>query len=305
MDFYHGVVHDGHMTYVQFVGIQEMVKNLGIVKFSDLGLVVTLAKLTPHGIQHHFGQRAQPCIVFNLVVLQLDALVLIVLAEVLLAFGFVVSHPQRPPAGLLLDFQPGVDVVSEEPFTGFVKLPHLIDVLDLVAQLDGSLQFGTAPRAGQDALVVGVVALGRSLQRTFGHFFLDTSRTQRKGEFTLMVVRQYGMVQCTRREDSALDDSEVEADVRVTRLRDEARMSFGVHAGLVHPRVQGGVVDVMDLLTRGHAMVQFDGIGTTPTEGVTRVERLDEFKAIHERLDVRGFFEASPIAFPHFHHVVP
>ena len=58
---------------------------------------------------------------------------------------------------------------------------------------------------------------------------------------------------------------EGDADVGVTRLRDEARMSFGVHTGFVHPWVQGGVVDVMDLLTRGDTMVQFDGIGTTPT----------------------------------------
>jgi len=121
-----------------------------------------------------------------------------------------------------------------------------------------------------------------------------------------MAVRQHGVVQFTRREDSALDDSKVEADVGVTRLRDEARMALGVHTGFVDLRVQGGVVDVMDLLTRGHTIVQFDGIGTTPTEGVTRVERLDELKGIHERLDVgRAFFEASPVAFPHFHHVVP
>ena len=163
VDLHHGVVRDGHVTHVQGIGIQEMVKGLGVVKFFDLGLVETLAELAPHGIQHHFGQHAQPCIVFDLVVLQLDALVLIVPVEVLLAFGFVVPHPRRPPAGFLLDFQPGVDVVSEEPLTGLVKLPHLIDVLDLVPQLDGFLQFGTTPRAGQDALVVGVGALGRSV----------------------------------------------------------------------------------------------------------------------------------------------
>ena len=87
-----------------------------------------------------------------------------------------------------------------------------------------------------------------------------------------MAVRQHGMVQFTRGEDSALDDPKVDADVGVTRLGDEARMSFGVHTGFVHPRVQGGVVNIMDLLARGHAMVQFDGIGTTPAEGVTRVD---------------------------------
>ena len=43
----------------------------------------------------------------------------------------------------------------------------------------------------------------------------------------------------------------------------------------------------MDLLTWGDMMVQFDGIGTTSAEGVTRVERVDEGKVIHERLDVR------------------
>ena len=103
-----------------------------------------------------------------------------------------------------------------------------------------------------------------------------------------------------------MEDPKVDADVGVTRLRDEARVSFGVHTGFVDPRVQGGVVDVMDLLTRGHAMVQFDDIGTTPAEGVTWVERVDELEGIHVRFDVgRGFFEASPLASPHFHHVVP
>jgi len=103
-----------------------------------------------------------------------------------------------------------------------------------------------------------------------------------------------------------LDETKVEVDVRVTRLGDEARMSFGVDARFVHPRVQGGVVDVMDLLTGGDMMVQFDGIGTTSTEGITWVERVNELKVSHKRLDIRGgFFETFPFAFPHFHHVVP
>ena len=83
-------------------------------------------------------------------------------------------------------------------------------------------------------------------------------------------------------------------------------MAFGVHARLVDPRVQGGVVNVLDLLTWGHTMIQFDSIGTTSTESVTWVEKVDEFKAIHERLEVRrGFFEAFPVTPPHFDDVVP
>ena len=104
MDLHHGVVHDGDVTHVHGIGIQETVKGLGIVKLLDLGLVETLSELAPHGIEHHFGQRAQTCFVFDLVVLQLDALVVLVLANVLLAFDFVVPQPQRPPAGFLLDF---------------------------------------------------------------------------------------------------------------------------------------------------------------------------------------------------------
>ena len=119
-----------------------------------------------------------------------------------------------------------------------------------------------------------------------------------------MAVRQHGMVQFTWRQDSALDEAKVEVDVRVTRLGDEARMQ--VDARLVHPRVQGGDIDIMDLLTAGDMMVQFDGIGTTSTEGITWVERVDEGQVSHKRLDLRGgVFEAFPLTSPHFHYVVP
>ena len=121
-----------------------------------------------------------------------------------------------------------------------------------------------------------------------------------------MTVRQHGMVQFTRGEHSTLDDTKVNANFRVTRLRGESRMTFGVDARLVDPGIQGGVVDVVDLLTRCHAMVQLDGIGASTTEGVTWVERVHELQGIHVRLDVgRGLFEAGPLAFPHFNDVVP
>ena len=218
MDLYHLVVYDGDVTYVHGIGVEELMKGLGIIKWLDLGLVETLSKLAPHGIEHHFGQGAQTWVVFDLIVLQPDALVLIVFAKVLLTFGFIVPDPRRPPAGFLLDFQLGVDVVSEESLTGLVKMPGLIDVLNLVPQLHRYVQFRATPRAGQDALLVGVDAFGRSLPWAFGHFFFHTRRTHRKGEFALMAVRQHGMVQGTRREDSALDDTKVEVDLRVTRL---------------------------------------------------------------------------------------
>ena len=98
----------------------------------------------------------------------------------------------------------------------------------------------------------------------------------------------------------------VNVNIRVTRLRDESWMTFGVDTGFVDPGVQGSVIDVVDLLTRCHVMVQLDGIGASSTEGVTGVERVHELQGIHVRLDVgRGLFEAGPLAFPHFNDVVP
>ena len=88
--------------------------------------------------------------------------------------------------------------------------------------------------------------------------------------------------------------------------RGHENVEVGVDARLVDPGVQGGVVDVVDLLTRCHVMVQLDGIGASSTEGVTGVERVHELQGIHVRLDVgRGLFEAGPLAFPHFNDVVP
>ena len=45
----------------------------------------------------------------------------------------------RPPTGFLLDFQPGVHVVSEQPLTGVGEMPDFVDVQDLVPELDGFL----------------------------------------------------------------------------------------------------------------------------------------------------------------------
>ena len=111
---------------------------------------------------------------FDLVVLQENSLVLVVVKDVPLTLCFVVPYPVRPPAGFLIDFEPGVDIIFEEPFLDLRETPHLVDVLDFVAQLDRFVQLGGAPRTGQDSLVIGVSALVGSLQRGFDHFFFHT-----------------------------------------------------------------------------------------------------------------------------------
>ena len=124
--------------YIQAIGVQKLVEGLGVIKFLDLGLVEALSKFTPHGIEHHFSQGTQPWILFNFVVLQLDALLLVVIIDVGLSLFFGVDS-FGPPTGFLLNFQPSVDVVSEQPLTGFFKMPDFIDVQDLVPELNGFL----------------------------------------------------------------------------------------------------------------------------------------------------------------------
>ena len=70
VDFPEVVVDDGHVTDIQGVGIQETMEGMRVAEFHHLDLVETLPELVPNGIQHHFGQSAESCIVLDLVVLQ-------------------------------------------------------------------------------------------------------------------------------------------------------------------------------------------------------------------------------------------
>ena len=121
-----------------------------------------------------------------------------------------------------------------------------------------------------------------------------------------MTVRQDRMVEMTWRQDFAFDEAKVLTDVGVTRIEDDTRMSFGVDTRLVHPRVQGGHIDVMDILSGGDMMVQLDSIGTTPAKSVAWIQGFCQVKGPQVRSDVQGgVFETGPITFPHFHDSEP
>ena len=305
MDLHQVVVDDRDVSYVQSTGIQETVESLRVVKGLELGFVEPLSKLAPHGIEHHFGQGAEPFIHLDVVVLQLEAFLLEVVFDVLLFFFFGVDS-LGPPTGFLFDFEPRVDVIFEEPLAGLVKMPDLVDVLDLVPELDGFGQFRTAPCPRQDPLLVRMDAFHGSVPGTFGHFVLHTHCTEGKQEFAVMAVRQDRMVQFTRRQDLTLDETKVLVDVGETRGGDEGWMSLRVDTGFVDPRVQRGDIDVMDLLTGGDMMVQLDGIGTPSTERVAGIQGCCELKLGHKRTDIRGgVFETGPFTFPHLDDRVP
>ena len=114
------------------------------------------------------------------------------------------------------------------------------------------------------------------------------------------------MVQFVGRQDLTLNETKVRVDVGVTRGGDETRMPLRVDTGFVDPWVQGGDIDVMDLLSGGDTVIQLDGIGTSSTEGVAGIQGVCELKLGHKRTDIRGgVFETSPFTFPHLNDRVP
>ena len=77
------------------VAVQELVEGLRINEFSDLHLVVALAKFAPHGVRHHLGQGALSGIAIDVVVIQVDAFPSRIVVDV--AWLSWVVHPAGHP----------------------------------------------------------------------------------------------------------------------------------------------------------------------------------------------------------------
>ena len=93
---FHAVFGQGaDVPDIILVAVQELVEGLRIDEFSDLDLVVALAKFAPHGVQHHLGQGTLSGIAIDVVVIQVDAFPSRVVVDVLgLAFlGGTAGHP--------------------------------------------------------------------------------------------------------------------------------------------------------------------------------------------------------------------
>ena len=72
-----------------------------------------------------------------------------------------------------------MDVCMYEAFRGFGKMPDFTDVLDLVAQRKGFLQFRGAPRTSESMFMIRVSTLVGSLQ---GGWSICLAHRWRRGE---------------------------------------------------------------------------------------------------------------------------
>ena len=82
-------------------------------------------------------------------------------------------------------------------------------------------------------------------------------------------------------------------------------MSNRVETVFVGPRVEGREIEVVDLFIVLDHVMQLDGIGAPPEEGVTRLEPGHEFERLDE--STHGLvllLEFGPFAFPHDDHVI-
>jgi len=101
-------------------------------------------------------------------------------------FVFGGVAPGRVASGFLLDFEPSVDLIGEEPLLSFFEVPDFVDLLDDVTHLDGFTEFGCAPGPSQHALVVGMGAMVRLVEQWFGHLFFQAGAAEWEREFAVV-----------------------------------------------------------------------------------------------------------------------
>ena len=108
------------------------------------------------------------------------------------------------------------------------------------------------------------------------------------------------MVQSVGREDLAFDQTEVGADVGGAGFVVDLGMPNGVETVFVGPRVEGGEIDVVDRFIVLNLVMQLDGVGASPEEGVARLKSRREVEGLDE--STHGLvllLELGPFAFPH------
>ena len=114
------------------------------------------------------------------------------------------------------------------------------------------------------------------------------------------------MIQSVGRQDLAFDHTKVRGNVGGVGFVDDDGMPDRVETVFVGPRVEGREIEVVDLFPVLDHVIQLDGIGTSPEEGVSRLASGHEFERLDESTHALVLLnELGPLAFPHGDDVVP
>ena len=273
------------------------------------GLAEVFPEFSPERVEHQLGGGFLAGVLLYALGIEVDALASVVVSDVLL-FLLGSAGPTRVAGRLLLDLEPGVDVLGKEPRATlrFGKVPDFVDRQNRVPLFHGLDEFGGAPGPAQGALVGGVGAAMTSLEERFWHLGLDVLGAEGKGEFARVTMGQHGMVESERRENVHLGQSKVPRDVGVAGVGRDLGMPDGIGLRLVDPRVQRRHVQVFDLFPSGRVglVMQFDGVGASAEKGVPRLQGVHPVAGSQEGLERDVGLDLSvPVALPENAEPVP
>ena len=110
------------------------------------------------------------------------------------------------------------------------------------------------------------------------------------------------MIQTVGWKNLAFHQTEMGQNVCPLGFADDNGMADWVEAVFVDPGIEGGEIEAKDLFPVLHHLIQFDGIGASTEERVSRLESGDKFEGVDEL--THGFallLDSFPFAFPHDH----
>ena len=116
-------------------------------------------------------------------------------------------------------------------------------------------------------------------QHGFGLLFLDTGAPERKGEFLASAHGQDRVEQTSRGKNVDSSDTKIRPQGLIDGLSDDLRMTGGVRAVLVHPRVKGGHIHVAYFLGLPSHSVQGHRDCSPPIKGLTG------FRVVRDRMN--------------------
>ncbi|XP_029201370.2 uncharacterized protein LOC114965826 [Acropora millepora] len=167
-------------AHVVGAAIQELPEIGRIDEFFDLCLVGLLPEFPPHGIQHEFRQSTLPGVLADIGMMENNVFAFVPSSDVFaleVSCGAVLGIP----AGFFLEFEPRVDVLGKESHLRVGEMVDLMNVEESVPFLEGHDEFRRAPRAGESALSVGVMAVVHSACRVVGRRCTDGRRWHTRG----------------------------------------------------------------------------------------------------------------------------
>ena len=142
-------------------------------------------------------------------------------------------------------------------------------------------------------------------QHGLGLLGLDTGAAERKSQFVPATHGQDGVEQTSGGKNIHGGQTKIGIQGLVCRLGDDFRMTDGVRAVLIHPRVQEGHIHKAYFLALPSYGMQSHRAGSTSKKGLARFQGCDQIEGSQKLRYSRLVVDQSvPVTLPHFDHRV-